>query len=89
MMKFLLLLLLWQKPPVEPQILENRVLDLINAERAQHRLKPLKINAKLSDLARAHSRDMARRGFFDHVNPEGQSPAQRAGRWLTMPAAAG
>ena len=62
---------------VEPRSLEIRVSELINAERMKEKLKPLKIDAKLSEIARRHSEDMARRGFFDHVNPDGHGPTER------------
>ena len=62
---------------VEPRSLEIRVLDLINAERVKQKLKPLKIDPKLSEIARRHSGDMARRGFFDHINLDGQGPTER------------
>src|SRR6476646_6411387 len=64
-------------PRVEPRSLEIRVSELINAERMKKKLKPLKIDAKLSEIARRHSEDMARRGFFDHVNPDGHGPTER------------
>jgi len=32
----------------------------------------------LAAVARAHSADMRDRGFFDHTNPSGQSPWDRA-----------
>lgn len=38
----------------------------------------LRWNDQLRDAARAHSRHMARRGFFDHVAPNGSTPADRA-----------
>lgn len=63
--------------PISPEILEARIFELINVERAQHKLKPLQIDSTLTSIARTHSRDMARRGFFDHVNPDGKSPAER------------
>ncbi|MFN7022112.1 MAG: CAP domain-containing protein [Phycisphaerales bacterium] len=40
--------------------------------------EPLALNQFLTTAARAHSLDMAARGFFDHVNPSGQSPTDRA-----------
>jgi uncharacterized protein YkwD len=39
--------------------------------------QPLRWNEKLAAVARAHSRDMIAQGFFDHVNPQGQTPAAR------------
>ena len=64
-------------PAVKPQNLEMRISELINAERVKAKLKPLKIDPKLSEIARRHSDDMARRAFFDHVNPDGQGPTER------------
>ncbi|MCH5185882.1 MAG: hypothetical protein J1F64_07135 [Oscillospiraceae bacterium] len=57
--------------------MEHRVLDLVNAERAAYGLNALVWNESLADVARAHSYDMAVRGFFDHTNPDGLSPFDR------------
>lgn len=38
---------------------------------------PLTMDAYLRTSARRHSKDMATRGFFDHQNPDGQSPSDR------------
>ena len=40
--------------------------------------EPLALNQFLTTAARAHSLDMATRNFFDHTNPSGQSPTNRA-----------
>lgn len=32
-------------------------------------------------MARMHSEDMAARGFFDHYNPDGESPFDRMGNY--------
>lgn len=58
------------------------MLDLINRERAGHRLeslfaRPVKWDEEAASVARAHSVDMARRGYIAHVNPEGIDPAKR------------
>ncbi|WP_207767671.1 MULTISPECIES: CAP domain-containing protein [Isoptericola] len=55
-----------------------RVLALVNTERAAAGCSDLRADPALDDLALAHSRDMADRGFFDHTNPEGLSPWDRA-----------
>ena len=49
----------------------------VNAHRAGLQLIPLERDPALDALARAHSEDMARRGYFSHVNPEGQNPLDR------------
>ena len=56
---------------------EIKVFDLINQEREKYGYSPLVWDSALADVARAHSADMLRRGFFDHINPDGQRPAER------------
>ena len=57
--------------------LEVRMLDMVNAERAKQGLTPLQIDPELTEVARAHSRDMLARGYFSHVAPDGQDPFDR------------
>ncbi|ATW50811.1 CAP domain-containing protein [Streptomyces peucetius] len=57
---------------------EAAVIDMVNSERVKVGCSPLKASGALSDLARAHSKDMAARGFFDHTNPDGETPWDRA-----------
>lgn len=45
---------------------ELAVVRLINAYRARNGVPPLRVGRALSRAARAHSADMARRGYFDH-----------------------
>jgi uncharacterized protein YkwD len=66
---------------------EDEVLELVNAVRAQGQdcgsegsfgaVQPLTMEAHLRCAARMHSLDMADRGFFEHVNPEGESAGDR------------
>ena len=72
-----LLTIAQDRPRVSTEALEARIFDLVNAERTQQNLKSLKVDPKLTEIARAHSGDMARRRFFDHVNPDGRSPSAR------------
>lgn len=60
--------------------LEARMLEMVNAERAQAGLKPLKADPELAEVARAHSQDMFARGYFSHVTPDGQDLADRIRR---------
>jgi len=77
---FLLLTVILQRPG-QPDIkisdLEQRVHVLVNKERAGRKLAGLRFDDKLARIARTHSQDMARRNFFDHVNPDGQDPTAR------------
>jgi len=52
-------------------------LEPAEAERVGRR-PPLAFNLALLEAARAHSRDMHRRSFFDHVNPDLLDPGMRA-----------
>lgn len=56
------------------------VLRLVNEERAQVGCTPLAANSALADLAQDFSEDMAQRGFFDHTDPSGASPWDRAAK---------
>ncbi|MFI9719536.1 CAP domain-containing protein [Streptomyces sp. NPDC052396] len=58
----------------------REVLALVNAERAKAGCRPLRADHRLSSLAQSFSNDMARRGFFDHTDPDGKSPWDRAAR---------
>jgi uncharacterized protein YkwD len=51
---------------------------LLNAARAQSGVGRLRDAGALDRAARAHSLDMVRRDFFDHVSPGGSTPRQRA-----------
>jgi len=53
---------------------EKKVVELVNAERAKSGLPALKLNSKLSDVAREKSSDMQRNGYFDHNSPTYGSP---------------
>ena len=57
---------------------ESGVFDLVNEERAAAGVNPLEWCDGLYELAKAHSNDMCDRGFFSHVNPEGEDPTGRA-----------
>ncbi|MHC4966846.1 MAG: CAP domain-containing protein, partial [Planctomycetota bacterium] len=57
--------------------LEARLHQEVNAVRARRHLIPLERDPALDAVARAHSADMARRGYLNHVNPEGQNPVDR------------
>lgn len=59
------------------QVVERRVLDLLNSDRAANGLEPLFFSTRLAAVARAHSRDMARRHYVAHVSPDGRSPFDR------------
>ena len=51
-----------------------------NAARRRAAQRTLAWDRDLAAVAHAHSRDMARRGYFDHVSPDGRDPQDRARR---------
>ncbi|MET9447626.1 CAP domain-containing protein [Streptomyces cinerochromogenes] len=57
---------------------EAEVLNLVNEERTKAGVSPLAANSSLTKLAESFSDDMAARGFFDHTDPDGKSPWDRA-----------
>jgi uncharacterized protein YkwD len=57
--------------------LVRATLCVLNAERARHRLRPLRLNRKLTRAARRHARAMARHRFFSHNSPGGASFVDR------------
>jgi uncharacterized protein YkwD len=57
--------------------LVRATLCVLNAERARHNLRPLRLNRKLSRAARRHSRAMALHNFFSHTSRSGASFVDR------------
>lgn len=56
---------------------ENHLLVLVNEERKKAGLKLLEKDTVMRSLARAHSTDMFRKGYFSHINLEKQTPFDR------------
>jgi uncharacterized protein YkwD len=56
---------------------EQEMFRRVNTERAKAGLQFLEFDNSLRDVARAHSDDMFRRGYFSHYTPEGLSPFDR------------
>jgi uncharacterized protein YkwD len=66
------------KPDINIPELETEIHNLINNERQKNGVATLQYDSKLSDIARAHSQDMATRNYFSHYTPEGDGPTERA-----------
>ncbi len=65
---------------VEPKSLSDLRRDLmmlVNRTRTAMGLKPLRYNVMLERSAQAYAEDMARRGYFSHVSPEGETLSNR------------
>jgi uncharacterized protein YkwD len=65
-------------PPYSASQAEAALGEAVNATRAAHGLAPFRLDDRLADLSRTHSADMIARRYFDHRNPEGQDPRERA-----------
>ncbi|MYZ07481.1 CAP domain-containing protein [Streptomyces sp. SID2999] len=61
-------------------VAEAEVLRLVNVERAKVGCTPVAANSALTGLAEAFSGDMAARDFFDHTDPDGATPWDRAAK---------
>ncbi|MBI2601370.1 CvpA family protein [Candidatus Daviesbacteria bacterium] len=62
---------------VEPAT-EQAMANFVNRERVSRGLKELAFDPALQAVARSHSADMFKRGYFSHYSPEGQTVADRA-----------
>lgn len=70
------------EPLTDPEAsrLEASLYQQVNAVRAQFHLVPLVRQPDLDGVARAHSSDMASRGYLAHESPEGENPVHRLER---------
>lgn len=66
------------RPTLNLDQLEVQIHDGINAQRRQNNLPALSYDSNLAFIARAHSKDMAAKGYFAHDNQEGLDPSARA-----------
>lgn len=64
---------------VDPQS-EEEMLRYVDIERFKQGLKPLVVDPRLRDVARAHARDMFELGYFAHIDAKGVQPYQRVER---------
>ena len=64
----------------ETQLNPEKAVELINAYRKQNGLKPLKLNAQLSNAAKNHSRDLAKWDRISHFGSDGSNPWDRVKR---------
>jgi uncharacterized protein YkwD len=73
-----------QAPATTMSALEQGVLDDVNALRHDHGLASLRYSTKLAAAARAHSVEMARRGYFSHDSANGSSFDKRLARYYPL-----
>lgn len=63
--------------PRSLKTMEWKMLKLVNKDRKRHGLEKLRMQQDLREVARKHSRDMARKAYFEHENIKGQTPFDR------------
>ena len=50
------------------------IIELTNKNREERNLLPLQENAELDEVALLKAKDMANKGYFSHVSPDGKTP---------------
>lgn len=74
-------------PAPSPASDAQRVLALVNSERAKEGCAPVSANAQLTTAAQRHSEDMAAHDYFSHTSQDGSGPGDRITatgyRWST------
>lgn len=56
---------------------EEKMLNLVNQERAKIRVEPVRVDPAMTAVAEAHAKDMFLRRYFSHVTPEGLNAGDR------------
>jgi uncharacterized protein YkwD len=64
--------------PADEAALADRVVELVNAERAKLGIAPVEENAKLKTIAEDYACRMIAEDFFSHYAPDGDGPGERA-----------
>ena len=62
----------------KPNDIEKRAFEQTNLARIENGLPPLAWDGEVCRMARAHSENMSRQGFFSHATPEGLRLRDRA-----------
>lgn len=66
-----------EPPPPYVKALEEEMVEAVNARRQANGLPPYAYDEALFNVARAHVQDMVNRGYFSHINPDGQGVRAR------------
>jgi uncharacterized protein YkwD len=59
------------------ELLRAAVLCLVNRERAQNGVSPLKLSSQLDQAAEGHSQELIADDYFAHISPSGETPVDR------------
>ncbi|CAN1212119.1 CAP domain-containing protein [Tumidithrix helvetica PCC 7403] len=66
-----------KQPQIDISVLEWSIHELTNLERRSQGISELQFDDRLAEVARTHSQDMANRGFYQHINLNGEDPTAR------------
>ncbi len=66
--------LTWEKSFLSADVLPSVLVSLTNSTRQEEHLPALSVNPRLTEAAAMKAEDMALKGYFSHVSPEGRSP---------------
>ena len=66
------------RPTINISKLELAIHDLTNIERQKRNLSLLAFDSEIREICRRHSEDMSVRNYFEHTNPDGIEPMDRA-----------
>lgn len=67
----------WQNQELNIALLEKEIFEESNRCRGDYAIPSLDYSSSLSELARSYSKDMARRAFFSHIDPDGRNIRER------------
>jgi uncharacterized protein YkwD len=59
------------------ELVREAVLCLVNQERAQHAIAPLRLSHPLETAAEGHCSELIADDYFAHVSPTGETPVER------------
>ena len=65
------------RAPLPATEFSERVVELVNAERAKASVAPLAVNSQLTESARRYAGYLGEAGFFSHVGPDGSTLVTR------------
>jgi len=68
-------------PEIDREDLEQEIHELVNDRREANGLSSLETDSYLKEIARYHSEDMAKSGYFAHDSPAGESMSDRYDRF--------
>lgn len=70
-----------ESAPITSDAVEDQIHEQINEIRVAENLSQVDHHDGIASVSRTYSHDMAERGYFSHVSPEGDTPGDRLAEW--------